>query len=348
MLQTRAPISRLHPRPAPCRRRAGQRSHSSPAWPTPNHAWEEGLPISAFIQPTASGDPESGCYGDARSNGYRFHEGIDIKPVARDRRGEPMDQIFAAMAGVVRYVNHQPNDGDYGRYIVIEHPDVTPSVYTLYAHLASVLPGIAAGVHVERGQAIAIMGHSSSSRIPRDRAHMHFEIGVMVTREFQSWYDWKGFGSPNERGLWHGFNLMGFDPLDFLNKWRDHQVDNLQEYFEQMKAQVTLRIATRKMPDYIERYPTLLRAPLPPGPVGGWEIQLDWTGIPFAWRPLSPTEVLGQVDRSGDDCQCRSGVRVPAPVQSAGASAWWRLRDRARPRHGPPAALRAALNRAFF
>ena len=82
-------------------------------------------PISAFIQPTASGDPQSGCYGDARSGGIRFHEGIDIKAVARDRRGEPLDQVFAAMAGVVRYVNHQPGDGSYGRYIVIEHPDVT-------------------------------------------------------------------------------------------------------------------------------------------------------------------------------------------------------------------------------
>ena len=264
------------------------------AWPTPNRAWEEGMPISAFIQPTASGDPQSGCYGDARSGGIRFHEGIDIKAVARDRRGEPLDQVFAAMAGVVRYVNHQPGDGSYGRYIVIEHPDVTPAVYTLYAHLAGVLPGVAPGAHVERGQAIAIMGHSSSSRIPRDRAHLHFEIGVMVTKEFQNWYDWKRFGSPNERGLWNGMNLMGFDPLDFFNKWRDRQVDNVHDYFEQMKAQVTLRIATHRVPDFVQRYPSLLRAPLPAGLVGGWEIQFDWTGIPFAWRPLSSIEVLGQ------------------------------------------------------
>jgi murein DD-endopeptidase MepM/ murein hydrolase activator NlpD len=284
-------------------------------WPTPNKAWEEGQPISAFIQPTASGDPQSGCYGDARSNGVRFHEGIDLKPLARDRRGEPMDQIFAAMPGVVRYANHQPGDGDYGRYIVIEHTDVTPSVYTLYAHLASVLPGIVAGAHVERGQPIAIMGHSSSSHIPRERAHLHFEIGVMVTREFESWYEWKKFGSPNERGLWHGFNLMGFDPLDFYNQWRDHQVDNLQDYFEQMKAQVTLRIATHKVPDFVERYPTLLRAPMPAGLVGGWEIQLDWTGIPFAWRPLTMEEVMGQpADQvtiiRADQSQHRSKVLV--------------------------------------
>ena len=96
-----------------------------------------------------------------RSNGFQFHEGIDIKPVGRDRRGEPADQVFAAMDGVVRHVNDRAGDSNYGRYIVIEHPGATPAVYTLYAHLARVLPGIAQGAHVERGQAIAIMGHSA-------------------------------------------------------------------------------------------------------------------------------------------------------------------------------------------
>ena len=263
-------------------------------WPTPNKAWAEGSPISAFIQPTASGDPESGCYGDVRSNGGRFHEGIDIKPVARDRRGEPVDRVFAAMPGVVRYAGSHPGDGEYGRYIVIEHTGVTPAVYTLYAHLASVLPGIVPGARVDAGEPIAIMGHSSSSRIPRERAHLHFEIGVMVTRDFEGWYAWKKFGSPNERGLWNGYNLMGFDPLDFLNKWREHRVDNFQDYFAQMKPQVTLRIATRKVPDFIQRYPSLLRAPMPAGAIGGWEIQFDWTGIPISWRPLMPMEVLAQ------------------------------------------------------
>jgi murein DD-endopeptidase MepM/ murein hydrolase activator NlpD len=264
-------------------------------WPTPNKAWEEGQPISAFIQPTGSGEPLSGCFGGVRSNGTQFHEGIDIKAMGRDRHGEPTDQVFAVLPGVVRYVSNHPGNSNYGRYIVLEHPEATPAVYTLYAHLARVLPGVREGARVERGQAIAIMGHTTNGTpIPRDRAHLHFEIGVMVTRDFQGWYDGRKFGSPNEHGLWNGFNLMGFDPLDFFNKWRGHQVNNVQDYFDQTKAQVTLRIVTRKVPDFVLRYPSLLRAPLPAGPISGWEIQCDWTGLPFAWRPLTSMEVLGQ------------------------------------------------------
>lgn len=273
---------------------ASARDRLELVWPTPNQAWEEGRPIEAFIQPTVSGEPESGCFGCVRDNGFQFHEGIDLKPVGRDRRGEPTDQVFAAMAGVVRHVNTRPGESNYGRYIVIEHPDATPAVYSLYAHLAGVLPAIAPGAHVERGQVIGTMGHSAGGyAIPRDRAHLHFEMGVMMTRDFQSWYHWKGFGSPNEHGLWNGMNLMGFDPLEFYNRWREHAVSDFQDYFSQMKAQVRLRIATHKVPDFILRYPSLLAAPLPAGPIGGWEIACDWTGLPFSWRPLLSAEVGG-------------------------------------------------------
>ena len=30
------------------------------SWPTPNPAWEQRRPIEDYVQPTASGDPESG------------------------------------------------------------------------------------------------------------------------------------------------------------------------------------------------------------------------------------------------------------------------------------------------
>jgi len=267
------------------------------AWPTPSRAWAEGRGIEAFIQPTVSGEAASGCFGCVRENGFQFHEGIDIRPVGRDRRGEPTDEIVAAMDGVVRHVNPHPGESSYGRYIVIEHPREAPAIYTLYAHLARVLPGIVPGAKVTRGQPIAVMGHSAGGyAIPRDRAHLHFEMGLMMTRDFQRWYNWKRFGSPNEQGIWNGMNLMGFDPLDFLDQWREHRVDNFTDYFRRMKAQVRLRIATHRVPDFIERYPALLTAPMPVGLVAGWEIACDWTGIPFAWRPLAAIEVAGMTE----------------------------------------------------
>lgn len=264
------------------------------SWPTPNRAWEQGRGIEAYVQPTVSGLAESGLFGCVRSNGLQFHEGLDIKALRRDRRGEPTDEITAAMDGVVRYVNQRPGDSSYGRYVIVEHPDLKPAVFTLYAHLARVEPGLRAGQRVRRGQTIALMGRSAGGyAIPKDRAHLHFEIGLRFTDDFQAWFNWRRFGSPNTHEVWNGMNLVGIDPLDFLNEWKRGRVDNFQQYFDRMQSIVRLRVVTGEVPDFIRRYPALLAAPLQ-GPIGGWEVKCNSTGLPFSWTPLSLAEVAGQ------------------------------------------------------
>ena len=291
------------------------------SWPTPNRAWEQGRGYEAWVQPTVSGEPESGLFGCVRSNGTQFHEGLDIRPVGRDARGEPTDKITAAMDGVVRYVNNRAGDSNYGRYIVVEHAALTPSVYTLYAHLAKIETGVGPGVSIKRGQVIATMGHSAGGGgIPRDRAHLHFEIGLMMTQDFASWYAWKKFGSPNEHGPWNGMNLMGFDPQDFLREWRSRSVDNFQQYLDRLRPVVRVRVATSRVPDFISRYPALLRRPMPAGLVAGWEVECNTTGLPFAWTPLSPMEVAGMRANTAQivavesalvrACRCKSLVKV--------------------------------------
>jgi peptidoglycan LD-endopeptidase LytH len=262
-------------------------------WPTPSTAWAEGRSPRDFLQHAGSGEWESGGFGGVRSGGIQFHEGIDIRPVSRDRRGEPTDDVFAAMDGVVRHVSAVAGKSSYGRYIVLEHPDVTPGVYTLYAHLSAIAREVKIGTKVEAGQIIGTMGHSSGGYvIPKDRAHLHFEIGFMLSRNFQSWYDSKKFGSRNDHNLWNGMNLIGIDPLDFLEQWRTRKVNTFQEYFARMRPAVTLRITSRRIPDFVTRYPALLTKPTPEN-VSGWEISFNWTGVPFRWTPLTPIETVG-------------------------------------------------------
>lgn len=261
-------------------------------WPTPNSAWAEGKAPAAFLQDAGSGDPESGGFGGVRSSGTQFHEGIDIKAVSRDRRGEPTDPIFAAMTGVVRHISSSPGNSSYGRYIVLEHPEASPAVYTLYAHLSRIAPGLRVGERVMRGQTIGVMGHSSGGySIPKERSHLHFEIGVLVTQSFQAWYDRRGFGSKNEHGIWNGMNLMGLDPVHVFNEWRAGRLTTFDGYFSRLEPAVTVRMATRRMPDFVTRYPSLLTKPLPLGLVSGWELKFNWTGLPFAWTPLTAAEV---------------------------------------------------------
>lgn len=292
------------------------------AFPTPNTTWARG-DLATFVQPTVSGDPESGLFGCTRSGGAQFHEGLDVKPMKRDRTGEAADPVFAVMDGIVRHVSLSPGKSSYGRYIVLEHPEQQPAVYTLYAHLARAEPGIRAGTAVKKGQVIGTMGRSAGGyAIPKERAHLHFEIGLRLTDDFQSWFAWKKFGSPNDHGAYNGMNLMGVDPLDFLRQVRSGRVASLRHYFDRFRPVATLRIATSRVPDFIRRYPALLRKPID-GLVAGWEIECNATGLPFAWTPLSPNEVIGLAPN-----QVRI-VRSDLPAQRA-----FRCKQLVRPRPG--------------
>lgn len=259
------------------------------AWPTPNTAYIDGRPIEAYVQPTVSGEPESGLFGGVRSNGTKFHEGIDLFPLKRDSAGEAADPVFAVMDGVVRHVNLKPGESSYGRYIVIEHPSATPAFCSLYAHLRSI--DVRAGDRIARGQTLGVMGRSAGGySIPRDRAHVHLEMALLMTTDFQRWFVAQKFGSPNQHGNYNGMNLMGVDPKDFFDEFRAKRVNDFGEYLARQPVAVRVRVGSRRTPDFATRYPSLVKTPVPVGEIAGWEIGMMWTGLPVFLRPLSAAE----------------------------------------------------------
>ena len=55
----------------------------------------------------------------------------------------------------------------------------------------------------------------------------------------------------------------------------------------------SVRVATRRTPDFTQRYPSLVKGEIPLAGAAGWEIKVNATGIPFAWTPLSALELAG-------------------------------------------------------
>ena len=298
-------------------------------WPTPRPALEAGRPYAEFIQPTESGTVESGMFGCGRTSGRQFHEGLDLSPLQRDRRGEATDPVKAVAAGVVRHVNASPGSSNYGRYVVVEHPDLVPNVITLYAHLASIAPGLQAGNRVEAGTQLGVMGRSASSGIPKNRAHLHLELGFWLGRGFQTWYDGRKFGSRNAHGLFNGMNVVSLDFLDYMEQRRRGSVSDLRGYIQTLPTAASVVVKTRIIPDFVQRYPELVQAAPPASGIAGWRIEFAWFGVPKAWWPLDEHEAAAV---QGDDtaivfhdaallerypCQSiirsRGGVATPGP-----------------------------------
>ena len=268
------------------------RSYAGLVWPTPNPAFQNGESIEAFIQPTASGKKESGLFGCVRNNGRRFHEGLDLYPVARDKRGEPLDSIYAVLPGRVVYINKVAGYSNYGRYVVVKHDRESPAFHTLYAHLASIDETISVGKRVESGTKLGIMGRSASKPLPRSRAHLHFEIGFRLTDQFQVWYDRQKFSSKNRHGNWNGMNLVSINPLDFYRAVRSGKISTVHEYLQKVPTHARIRVHTSDIPDFVNRYPALVTRPYQGSSVVAWDIAFSKYGVPKEWTPRFDYEAI--------------------------------------------------------
>lgn len=265
------------------------------SWPTPNPAFARGMGHAAFLQKTGPDKPvTSGAYGCVRNSGYKFHEGLDLYPVKRDSRGRAEDEVFAAMNGVVRHLNGVSGHSSYGKYVVLEHLDLTPALYTLYAHLAEVNPKLKVGARVKVAASLGKMGNTSAGyRIPLNRSHLHFEIGLRLTDHFQGWYASRKFSTPNRHGNYSGFNLVGLDPLDFYGRYKAKTIDTPLAFLRSLPVVTTVRARFAGTPDFTTRYPSLSR-PLKPGESPkAWDASFGPHGIPLRVVPAAGPAPVG-------------------------------------------------------
>jgi murein DD-endopeptidase MepM/ murein hydrolase activator NlpD len=270
-----------------------------PHWPTPNSAFVEGKALSAYIQPTTSGLIKSGLFGCVRNGGARFHEGIDLYPIARDAAGEARDSIFCVLPGRVVHVSTIAGHSSYGRYVVVEHQQASLQFYSLYAHLARVAPGVKVGLNVAAGSILGVMGRSAAGyRIPKSYAHLHFELVLKLSDQFQTWYDRQKFGSSNRHGIWNGMNLVGVDPLEFFQQCYRGSLHDFKSYLEHKKVAARIRVITPQIPDFVRNHPALVTAPYQGRKLFAWDIGFSQYGVPLVWTPrFESCELIG---RKGD------------------------------------------------
>ena len=254
-------------------------------WPTPSKAFAQGKPYTEFIQPTVSGKAQSGLFGDVRNNGYKFHEGIDIMPTSRNRRGEPLDDVYASLDGNIVMINRVAGNSGYGRYVVMTHNNCDVPIYTLYAHLAEIDGDIAVGTTVKAGKRLGRMGRSASYSIGRAQAHLHFEMGLLLSDRFDKWYrESKRFKQKNFFGNYNGMNLIGFDALDFYEKARNEEIDDgFKGYLQSLPVALVVRVYTKRTPDFVKKYPNLVDNK---GKDCGWDIYLTWYGLPVKFERI--------------------------------------------------------------
>jgi len=242
------------------------------------------------FMPTASGRIESAFYGSTRtgSSGYSsFHEGIDIAPQSRDRRGRALDPVLAIADGSVAYANRHSGNSNYGLYVVLEHTDPVGTIYSLYAHLSAVEKRLHKGMPVTRGTPLGTMGNTPGGRIiPVVRSHLHLEVGMIRNRRFHDWATAKKIDNRHDR--YNGWNLTGINPLDLYTDTDPVRPFSMRDYLTHLPVAFELLIDAPRPLDYFSRYPALWDGELPA--TGPLVLSVSEGGVVMAGRPASEPE----------------------------------------------------------
>jgi peptidoglycan LD-endopeptidase LytH len=265
--------------------------------PTANHAIFEPGGEDRFFVPTPGKTWVSGTFGCVRSGNRQIHEGLDIKCLQRDRHGEPADPVLATADGVVAYINNIPSLSNYGRYIVLRHQVEGLEIDSLYAHLSEVQSGLRIGLPVRAGEQIAIMGRTSNTAetITKDRAHVHFELNLFYNDHFSRWFKRRNPSERNDHGNYNGQNLVGIDPRLIL--LAEHELGprfDLLNWIQHRPELCRVQVRSTDFP-WLRRYPMLIKrtALAPNESIAGYEIALDFNGLPFELIPRTAAQMKG-------------------------------------------------------
>ena len=231
---------------------------------------------------------QAGQYGFVRNMkrtsegviGTRFHEGIDIKPVTRDDKGNPLDEVMAIATGQVVYTNNTPGHSNYGRYVVVEHDWGDGPMFSLYAHLASI--AVSPGQRVLTGTRLGRMGFTGAG-INRTRAHLHLELGILFSQRFADFHS-AYLSGPDRHGIHNGLNMSGLDIANLYKQLRRNPNLTIPLFLRSTPVYYKATTARKGPLEIVERYPWLRRGDhAQPSP--SWEISFSASGMPLAVAP---------------------------------------------------------------
>ena len=269
--------------------------------PTPNENIFE-HPEHFYMKTARSGADawKGGTYGFSRNAKHlkagvvhtRFHEGVDIAPTMRDAKGRPLDSVVSIDNGVVVYVNAASSGSNYGKYIVVRHLWEGSPFYSLYAHLNEVW--IDSGATVVRGEPIGLLGYTGAG-INRARAHLHFEITMLVNWSFDAWYAGAYGDGRNFHGFYNGINLAGLNVARLYERLREDSTLSIRTFLaEEHEPFYRVRMPRNGRLDLLWRYPWLLEASAPASH-RSWEVSFDASGLPVAIRTVEEKTESPQV-----------------------------------------------------
>jgi hypothetical protein len=225
---------------------------------------------------------EGGSYGFVRTSlrigdqiiQTKFHEGIDIAPIKRDKAGNPLDLVSSIAAGKVVYISDVAGRSNYGKYVIVAHSWQNSPILSLYAHLAEITCKV--DDQLAMAGLIGRMGYTGEG-ITRVRAHTHLELALILSGRYQDFTP----TMVNYHGPYNGMNLAGMDVAAFFLAQKNNPQLSVPEFLTSYPIYFKVTIPNNGPVEITTRYPWLVKTSAEKKG-SSWEIAFSNTGMPLS------------------------------------------------------------------
>src|SRR4030095_8903567 len=170
-----------------------------------------------------------------------------------------------------------PGYSNYGKYIVVEHRWGGSNYYSLYGHLSSI--AVQPGDAVKRGQRMAVMGYTGTG-LNRERAHLHLELNLMLSDQFEGWYNTFFRDDPNHNGIYNGMNLIGLDIARLYLALRKNPSLTIPEFLTREETFYKVTLPKSRHFELAKSYSWMF-ATGRPNEKSAWEVSFAQSGVPL-------------------------------------------------------------------
>jgi hypothetical protein len=132
---------------------------------------------------------------------------------------------------------------------------------------------------VKRGQHIAVMGYTGTG-LNRERAHLHLELDLMLSHEFDSWYNAFFRNDPNHNGIYNGMNLAGLDVARLYLALDKNPSLTIPEFLAREEAFYKVTVPKSGHFELPKLYPWMLTTGSR-NEKSSWEVSFAQSGVPL-------------------------------------------------------------------
>jgi len=112
------------------------------------------------------------------------------------------------------------------------------------------------------------------------RAHVHLELNLMLSRQFEAWHAASFANDPNHHGLYNGLNLVGLDIARLYLALQKRPELTIPDFLAEEETLYRVLLPASKNFDLAKFYPWMVRQKAE-GEPASWEVSFNRAGVPL-------------------------------------------------------------------